>query len=49
MKISIKVLGFEIASVDLDLGEPEVAEVALKKASKPVKFISKLWVGGMTA
>ncbi|QGH80625.1 hypothetical protein SEA_RAHALELUJAH_65 [Mycobacterium phage Rahalelujah] len=49
MKLSIKILGFEIASVDLDLGEPEAGEAVVKKASKPVKFISRLWVGGMTA
>lgn len=49
MRLSLKVFGFEIASVDLDLGEPEAGQEAVKAASKPVKFISKLWVHGMTA
>ncbi|QBP30544.1 hypothetical protein SEA_CHARM_63 [Mycobacterium phage Charm] len=53
MRLSLKILGFEIASVDLDLGDPGdnpiSSDAALKKVSKPVKFISKLWVGGMTA
>ncbi|AER48772.1 hypothetical protein CM07_gp42 [Mycobacterium phage Alma] len=49
MRLSLKVFGFEIASVDLDLGEPEAGQEVVKKASKPVKFMSKLWVSGMTA
>ncbi|QFG04542.1 hypothetical protein SEA_GAIL_65 [Mycobacterium phage Gail] len=53
MKVSFKLLGFEIASVDLDLGapgdNPVSADEAIRAASKPVKFMSKLWVRGMTA
>lgn len=46
MRLSLKVFGFEIASVDLDLGD---TEVAAQTAAKPVKLMSKLWFRGMTA
>ncbi|AVI04401.1 hypothetical protein SEA_UGENIE5_62 [Mycobacterium phage Ugenie5] len=49
MRLSLKVFGFEIASLDFETDETPAAEVAVRKAAKPVKFISKLWVGGMTA
>ncbi|QGJ90208.1 hypothetical protein PBI_SHEAKEIRA_62 [Mycobacterium phage SheaKeira] len=52
MRLSLKILGFEIASVDLDLGDPgdnPVSADAARKVSKPVKLMSKLWVAGMTA
>ncbi|QGJ88818.1 hypothetical protein SEA_YECEY3_67 [Mycobacterium phage Yecey3] len=50
MKLTFKILGFEIASLDLDLdlGTPDAGQVASYVASKPVKKISQLWVKGMT-
>ncbi|QFG11578.1 hypothetical protein PBI_BOGOSYJAY_65 [Mycobacterium phage BogosyJay] len=49
MRLSLKVFGFEIASLDFETDETPAPEVAVRKLSKPVKLMSKLWVGGMTA
>lgn len=53
MKLSFKVLGFELATVNLDFGDDESAptEVVTAKATtattKAIKKISHLWVRGM--
>ncbi|AKF14230.1 hypothetical protein SEA_LUCHADOR_66 [Mycobacterium phage Luchador] len=51
MRLSLKVFGFEVASLDLDLDFPDnpVSADAVKVASKPVKLMSRIWVKGMTA
>lgn len=52
MKLSVKVFGHEVATVELDVYEDNpVSADAIKVAehtSKFVKWISRLWVKGMT-
>lgn len=49
MKLSLKVFGREIATVELQLpeGESPVESAIEEVASKGVKWMSKLWVKGM--
>ncbi|AII27233.1 hypothetical protein SEA_OMNICRITICAL_62 [Mycobacterium phage OmniCritical] len=50
--IRLNVLGVELATinVDLDLLDDPAPVAAVEKAAKrPVKWISRLWVKGMTA
>ncbi|EHB47635.1 hypothetical protein MycrhDRAFT_5761 [Mycolicibacterium rhodesiae JS60] len=47
MRLSLKLLGFEIASLYLEGGDEPAAEEVVRKVSKPVKLISRLWVAGM--
>ncbi|QBJ01149.1 hypothetical protein PBI_ARISSANAE_64 [Mycobacterium phage Arissanae] len=48
MTLSIKILGFEVASVDLDLGEP--AEKAAPVLDRGIAKLSRWWVNrGMSA
>ena len=51
MKLSFKLFGYEIARIDLDLGDEAQPspEQAVRKVTKPVKLISSIWVKGMMA
>lgn len=52
MKLSVKVFGYEVATVELDMHEDNpVSADSIKMAdqtSKVVKWMSRLWVKGMT-
>ncbi|WP_167668197.1 DUF7429 family protein [Mycobacteroides salmoniphilum] len=52
MKLSVKVLGYEVATVELDMYQDNpVSADSIKMAehtSKVVKWMSRLWVKGMT-
>lgn len=51
MNIRLRIFGFEIAKLEVDLltGEPKVTEVApaVSAVSRGVKVISKAWVKGL--
>lgn len=53
MKLSFNVLGFELATINLDFGDDDSAPTeavtakATKATTKAVKKISGLWVRGM--
>lgn len=52
MKLSVKVFGHEVATVELDMHQDNpVSADSIKMAeqtSKVVKWMSRLWVKGMT-
>lgn len=52
MKLSVKVFGYEVATVELDMDQDNpVSADSIKMAehtSKAVKWMSRLWVKGMT-
>ncbi|ALA48469.1 hypothetical protein AVU99_gp128 [Mycobacterium phage Lolly9] len=52
MNLRFKVLGYTIASVELELpeaAEPEIAQPVTKLTQRLVKGVSRLWVKGMAA
>ncbi|ASR86980.1 hypothetical protein SEA_NICHOLAS_52 [Mycobacterium phage Nicholas] len=53
MNLRFKVLGYTIASVELELPEsitePEAAQPVTKLTQRLVKGVSRLWVKGMAA
>ncbi|ALA06569.1 hypothetical protein SEA_LUMOS_54 [Mycobacterium phage Lumos] len=52
MNLRFKVLGYTIASVELEMPEsvePEVAQPVTKLTQRLVKGVSRLWVKGMAA
>lgn len=52
MKLSVKVFGYEVATVELDMHQDgPVSADSIKMAehtSRAVKWMSRLWVKGMT-
>lgn len=52
MKLSVKVFGHEVATVELDMAQDNSASAdsirVAEHTSKAVKWMSRLWVKGMT-